>query len=635
MTELKVQISPVPPVPIATVLEEVVTTGELVFPDGSNYRGGFNKQGRFQGEGTILFADGKTTVKAIWHEGKVHPDGHISYEWITGEKLVASNSVQITKIMKAENNDTTTIVNQTPGGVVSFKDRKGGVYEGTMLSGVHSLSLQDSLSGKLVKATSSLSPRESKSPKSLRIVEVKGSTIKPAFSGSGLPGGLVKMVVGGEPFSTSFRTIFKREPDSKLLQWLVEAHNNSPNSSFKRDAEGRYAIDRSAKLFRVIMSYIVDGENTLPTNQAQLKELLVEAEYFELHNLVGFLKAHLDFQPVASPMDSVDADLLGFHKWNGSHKDADGTSYTGQFLGLLYDGQGTLIYKSKKNPTVEKRYKGNFKLGKKDGQGELKDSKGTYAGVFVAGKRHGKGRFTTTDKKVVFEGEFYKGVIKGKGKIIWEDKSSFEGDFVDGLPDGKGVWTFANGDRYEGEVNKGKMHGEGVYYYSNGDIYCGRFLEDSITGRGELLRKCGEVTVGVQKSVSIPVLSISTDNRSPSDVEAIRGDFQQGVFQGYGHVWFKNGSVLTCQTFVKGKPVGKATLTTRIRQQYSRFYDSDGVTYKSNYEDPKENIRNSLRTPLSKSEESLLGVGGSPTMMTMSGKLRSEPPRVIALTPRK
>jgi len=43
-TELKLTPSPVP-VPISTVLEEVVTTGELTFPDGSNYRGGFNKQG--------------------------------------------------------------------------------------------------------------------------------------------------------------------------------------------------------------------------------------------------------------------------------------------------------------------------------------------------------------------------------------------------------------------------------------------------------------------------------------------------------------------------------------------------------------------------------------------------------------
>jgi len=73
------------------------------------------------------------------------------------------------------------------------------------------------------------------------------------------------------------------------------------------------------------------------------------------------------------------------------------------------------------------RYVGEWKDGKKHGQG-----------TYTSGKGEGEG-----DKYV---GEFKGGFKNGHGKYIWSDGDEYVGEFKDDKPNGQGTYTWSNGE---------------------------------------------------------------------------------------------------------------------------------------------------------------------------------------------
>ena len=59
------------------------------------------------------------------------------------------------------------------------------------------------------------------------------------------------------------------------------------------------------------------------------------------------------------------------------------------------------------------------------------------------GKRHGFGRFTSTDGKI-YEGEYVNDKREGKGKIIFPDGKILEGNFVGGELNGEVLYSKNN-----------------------------------------------------------------------------------------------------------------------------------------------------------------------------------------------
>lgn len=113
--------------------------------------------------------------------------------------------------------------------------------------------------------------------------------------------GRVKLDIGGHQFTTSLLTLTK-EADSMLAAMFSGRH------SLKTEADGSYFIDRDGTHFRYILNYLRDGcikEGTLPCNETVLRELLTEAEYFQLSGLVDILSALLfkSFDP-KTPTDT-------------------------------------------------------------------------------------------------------------------------------------------------------------------------------------------------------------------------------------------------------------------------------------------------------------------------------------------
>ena len=93
----------------------------------------------------------------------------------------------------------------------------------------------------------------------------------------------------------------------------------------------------------------------------------------------------------------------------------------------------------------------------------------SYVGEWKDGKKHGQGTYTSGkgegegDKYV---GEFKGGFKNGHGEYIWSNGDEYVGEYMDGLKNGHGTYTFLNGDNFEGEWKEGEQD-EGTHTWSN------------------------------------------------------------------------------------------------------------------------------------------------------------------------
>jgi hypothetical protein len=76
-----------------------------------------------------------------------------------------------------------------------------------------------------------------------------------------------------------------------------------------------------------------------------------------------------------------------------------------------------------------------------------------------------------TDRKYI--GEFKDGKRDGNGTLINPDGSKYIGQWKNGLPDGKGSETWMDGTKYSGKFKAGKKigHGEGSLIYPDGSKF--------------------------------------------------------------------------------------------------------------------------------------------------------------------
>ena len=101
-----------------------------------------------------------------------------------------------------------------------------------------------------------------------------------------------------------------------------------------------------------------------------------------------------------------------------------------------------------------------------------------YVGEWKDGKKHGQGTFTYGKGK--WEGEKYVGKFKdgyrnGQGTYTWSDGDKYVGEFKDGKKHGQGTWTSTGGEKYSGEWKVGKKYGQGTLIYPEKDKFLGEF----------------------------------------------------------------------------------------------------------------------------------------------------------------
>ena len=96
----------------------------------------------------------------------------------------------------------------------------------------------------------------------------------------------IKLDIGGHVYSTSIM-ILVRDSQSMLAAIFNGRH------SVKKQEDRSYFIDRDGTHFRYILNYLRDGgfkNDSLPSDRDIQKELLTEAEYYQLSGLVDLLQ---------------------------------------------------------------------------------------------------------------------------------------------------------------------------------------------------------------------------------------------------------------------------------------------------------------------------------------------------------
>ena len=94
----------------------------------------------------------------------------------------------------------------------------------------------------------------------------------------------VKLNVGGHHFTTSVQTLTK-DPNSMLAAMFSGKFDMKPSE------DDTFFIDRDGTHFRFILNYLRTGKLTLPEGATFLKELLEEAEFYQIQGMLMELKS--------------------------------------------------------------------------------------------------------------------------------------------------------------------------------------------------------------------------------------------------------------------------------------------------------------------------------------------------------
>ena len=157
----------------------------------------------------------------------------------------------------------------------------------------------------------------------------------------------------------------------------------------------------------------------------------------------------------------------------------NGDVYEGEYKEGKRDGQGKYMYYKKFHHDT---YEGKFEANKKTGLGMVKykdGAEGFYNGYFVDGKRHGEGTFKykTGD---IYAGQWVAGKRHGHGTYVFNGtKYEMKGTWKDGQIT-TGTWTLTDGTRYVGGFRNQKPCGDGVWETAKGTVVEGAYVQQVV-----------------------------------------------------------------------------------------------------------------------------------------------------------
>lgn len=169
----------------------------------------------------------------------------------------------------------------------------------------------------------------------------------------------------------------------------------------------------------------------------------------------------------------------------GRYIDQDGICYEGLFEGNKLISKATVIKRNENNNKIE--YFGDLVNFKKNGKGEeICENEYKYTGDFVDDMWQGKGQLENLQTGDIYEGQFNKGKMTGKGIFKWKNGEIYKGDFVQGIKHGTGIHKWPDGSQYEGEYNNGIREGKAKYKWADGRIFEGMFKNGKPDGKGKI-----------------------------------------------------------------------------------------------------------------------------------------------------
>ena len=191
----------------------------------------------------------------------------------------------------------------------------------------------------------------------------------------------------------------------------------------------------------------------------------------------------------------------------GRYIDEEGTCYEGIFEGNKLISKATMIKLNENNKRVE--YFGDLVDFKKNGKGEeMCEDEYNYTGDFKDDMWHGNGQIKNYETGDVYNGQFDKGEMTGKGILKWKNGEIYEGTFVKGIKHGKGIHKWPDGSFYKGEYINGIREGKGEYKWPDGRIFKGKFKNGKPDGKGKISYKGKTIECEFQNGKPISDLSI-------------------------------------------------------------------------------------------------------------------------------
>ena len=152
------------------------------------------------------------------------------------------------------------------------------------------------------------------------------------------------------------------------------------------------------------------------------------------------------------------------------------------------------------DPQKRLRYDGEWKNGKKNGNGTLYWTNGSiYQGQWSNDMMDGIGVMVLPGK-LIYEGEFCENQFQGQGVLTWEDGKKYEGSWERNLQHGFGTLCYSNSDprkrkSYKGNWSDGKKQGYGLMTWHNNARYEGNWVDGKRDGYGKHLFPTGQVPI--------------------------------------------------------------------------------------------------------------------------------------------
>ena len=168
----------------------------------------------------------------------------------------------------------------------------------------------------------------------------------------------------------------------------------------------------------------------------------------------------------------------------------NGDVYVGNFDGLVPHGMGKYMW------TDGSLYDGEWDRSKMTGRGMIQWPSGaSYEGDFRGGFIDGTGTFKGVDGSV-YKGSWRMNKKQGMGTMVYSNSDSYEGLWNEGLPDGYGKYTWAAGNIYIGSWKSGSMNGRGVMQWIHGDTLDCNWLSGLAHGKGYCKYASGACYIG-------------------------------------------------------------------------------------------------------------------------------------------
>ena len=303
------------------------------------------------------------------------------------------------------------------------------------------------------------------------------------------------------------------------------------------------------------------------------------------------------------------------HKLEGTYTHANGNVFKGSYTNDQRR-HGVLAFNvtSMAGDPVElssyQRYEGEWaminEVETQHGFGKMEYADGrVYEGIWVEGRRSGRGQCAYGAESGPFEGQVYNGEWRdnkweGTGILLFPNGDRYDGMFYDGNMHGKAVFTSSmDGVKHEGVWVEGKEPTTGRWIYPNGDVFEGEIIDgvqngifakqqDNTSKKEEPVVQDGLMDLSMQTTQDAFNTSIFSDDdksttSSAADEDAIEysnGDKyvgeknSQGIRHGHGVLTEKSGNVYDGQ-FRNGWKYGQGTYTYENGDVYTGDFVND------------------------------------------------------------